>query len=293
MAFPPGGTEGADHFYVDYTRAEDGATVVARYGIDPEDQDRALPGSFEEVLTVPQPFGNHNGGMTAFGPDGYLYIALGDGGGSGDPGGNGQDPSSLLGSILRIDVESSRRPYAVPADNPFVGREGYREEIWAWGLRNPWRFSFDRRTGDLYIADVGQRLWEEIDFQHAGSPGGENYGWNRTEGSHCYDADTCDMSDLTAPVHEYGHDAGCSVTGGYVYRGTGSPGLFGVYLFGDYCSGRIWGLSRSSGAWTATELADTELSIVSFGESASGEIYVVDIGGEIYRLVERQPSASP
>ena len=283
IAFPPDFDQ-VGHFYICYTRAEDGATVVARYGVDEQDPDLADEATEEEVLLVAQPYSNHNGGMMAFGPDGYLYISLGDGGGSGDPDGNGQDPNTLLGSILRIDVESGGAPYSIPGDNPFVGQPNVEEEIWTWGLRNPWRFSFDRDTGDLYIADVGQNLWEEIDYSPASSQGGENYGWNIMEGTHCYNATSCDETGLTLPLYEYDHESGCSVTGGYVYRGSMNTGLEGVYLFGDYCSGIIWGLTNTGGQWSARVLLDTQLRIVSFGEDARGEIYVVDIAGAIYRI---------
>jgi len=283
MVFPPG-SDGTDNFYVDYTRDGDGATVVARYYVSPQNPDSALAGSAETVITVDQPFGNHNGGMTAFGPDGYLYIALGDGGGSGDPEGNGQDTQTLLGSILRIDVESAADPYGIPGDNPYAGVQGYRDEIWAYGLRNPWRFSFDRSTGDMYIADVGQENWEEIDYQPASSPGGENYGWNIMEGSSCYGSGSCDQAGLILPVYEYGHGPECSVTGGYVYRGSAAAGLEGTYIFGDYCSGKIWGLEESGGDWNSRVLIESGLSIVSFGEDAAGEMYVVDRGGGIYLI---------
>jgi glucose/arabinose dehydrogenase len=283
MVFPPG-FETVQHFYVDYTREGDGASVLARYGVDPQDSNRALPASGEEILVVSQPYANHNGGMTAFGPDGYLYLSLGDGGSGGDPEGNGQDRSTLLGSILRLDVESGAEPYGIPGDNPFAGSGEFREEIWAYGLRNPWRFSFDRITGDIYIGDVGQNSWEEIDFEPAGSPGGVNYGWNIMEGAHCYQADSCDMSGLTGPVFEYGHSRGCSVTGGYVYRGSSYPGLEGIYFFADYCQGTIWGMKADGGDAEAQVLLDTGLQIVSFGEDSAGEIYVIDLRGGVYRL---------
>jgi len=285
VAFPPDfSTEG--YLYVNYTRAEDGATLVARYRVDTEDSNKVAGMSEEEILVVGQPYSNHNGGMMAFGPDGYLYVALGDGGGGGDPDGNGQDRTTLLGSLLRLEVEGGVDFYRIPPDNPFAGSQDYRPEIWAYGLRNPWRFSFDRSTGDLYIADVGQNLWEEIDYQPSGSPGGENYGWNIMEGSHCYNAVSCDSAGLVLPVFEYGHDQGCSVTGGYVYRGAMQPEMFGVYFFADYCEGTIWGMVKNGGDWKAEALVDTNLSIVSFGEGESGEIYVVDKNGGVYRIIE-------
>lgn len=286
-AFPPGFRQ-KRHFYVNYTDRS-GNTVVARYRVA-QDTDRADPGSEEIVLTVKQPFANHNGGQLAFGPDGFLYIGMGDGGSANDPFGNGQKLDSLLGKVLRIDVESGARPYTVPSSNPFAGRKGGRPEIWATGLRNPWRFSFDRRTGDLYVADVGQNQHEEVNVQPAASRGGENYGWNIMEGMHCFRSRTCTTADLTLPAAEYGHGKGCSVTGGAVYRGALYPPLAGTYLFGDYCSGRIWGLRKQDERWVMTELADTDLSISTFGEDEGGEVYVADHdGGGIYRIeVPRQ-----
>jgi glucose/arabinose dehydrogenase len=284
LAFPPG-YEAKGHFYVNYTRAGDGATTVARYSVT-ADQDLADPASEEVILTVEQPFSNHNGGHLAFGPDGYLYIGLGDGGSGGDPLGNGQSTGTLLGKVLRIDVESGEAPYVIPADNPFVGVPGAREEIWALGLRNPWRFSFDRGTGDLYIGDVGQSSYEEADYQAAASLGGENYGWNIMEGAHCFGRDECDRAGLTPPVAEYAHDGvDCSVTGGYVYRGEDGTGLTGIYFFGDFCSGRIRGLRPDGASWESTVLLDSGLLISTFGEDESGELYLADYsGGGIYRV---------
>ncbi len=228
--------------FVHYSRAGDGATVVSELTAS-ADLQTADPGSERVLFTVPDPFVNHNGGQLAFGPDGYLYIGLGDGGGGGDPLQNGQNPDVLLGKILRIDVDAQdARPAhtRIPADNPFgpggANPGGGRPEIWALGLRNPWRFSFDPDGGDLYIGDVGQGSWEEIDRQPADSAGGENYGWNVMEGRHCFGGD-CDQTGYVKPIAEYSHDLGCSVTGGYVYRGTAQPELQGVYVFGDYCSG--------------------------------------------------------
>jgi len=237
-----------------------------------------------EVLSFDQPFSNHNGGHLAFGPGGYLYIASGDGGGAGDPQNNGQSHDTLLGKILRIDVDGL--PYAIPPDNPFVGQGGQRDEIWALGLRNPWRFSFDRRTGDLFIGDVGQSREEEIDFQPAGSPGGENYGWRRKEGSLCFEPpNNCQDASFTSPILVYGHDSHCSVTGGYRYRGKSHAALEGKYVFGDFCSGVIWGAEPGpDGIWFAAVLAETGLAISSFGEDESGELYVVDRRGSIYQI---------
>lgn len=277
-------------FYVDYTDAS-GTTVLSRFLADGETAD---PASEQILLQVEQPFANHNGGMIAFGPDGYLYVALGDGGGGGDPHGNGQDRSTLLGSLLRLDVRpdaagTADADYAIPEDNPFVGVGGVRSEIWAYGLRNPWRFSFDRLTGDLWIGDVGQNAWEEIDFQPASSAGGENYGWNVYEATHSYPpgaATPPDASAYTTPVIEYDRNAGTSVTGGYVYRGTAIPGFADTYVYGDFVSGRIWSVSRAGdGTLESLLLAQTEFTISSFGEDDEGELYVVDFGGAVYRMV--------
>ncbi|MDQ3460613.1 MAG: PQQ-dependent sugar dehydrogenase [Deinococcota bacterium] len=283
VAFHPGYADNG-LFFVNYTDANDD-TVVARYEVS-DDPDRADPGSAQILLTIAQPYGNHNGGQTSFGPDGYLYIGMGDGGSGGDPQNHGQNTETLLGALLRIDVDGEE-PYAIPESNPFVGDETVRDEIWAYGLRNPWRFSFDRATGDLFIADVGQSAREEINFQPAGSSGGENYGWRLMEGSACYNPSAdCDDGSLTLPVLEYDHSQGCSVTGGYRYRGAALPGLEGVYLFSDFCSGRIWGGTQdAAGAWSSSELLSTGFSITTFGEDEAGEVYVADRGGVLYRLV--------
>jgi len=288
VAFPSNFKAG-NIFYVNYTRAADGATVVARYSVNHEDSNDVFEQSEEQILVVPQPYTNHNGGMMAFGPEGYLYIAFGDGGGAGDPDGNGQDRTTLHGSILRLDVEIETPPYGIPPDNPYAGSEEFREEIWAYGLRNPWRFSFDRETGALYIADVGQGLWEEVDFQGRYSEGGLNFGWNIMEGFHCYQSDTCSREGLTLPVFEYGHDRGCSITGGYVYRGSSHPGMEGIYFFADFCEGTIWGMKKVAGKIEAEVLLDTGYRIVSFGEDDDGELYVVTLEGEIYRILESTP----
>ena len=270
---------------VNYTDT-DGHTVIAEYRVSVDDPDRADAEAVKIVLTYEQPYRNHNGGMLAFGPDGYLYVGTGDGGSGGDPLGNGQKLSTLLGKMLRIDVDAES-PYAIPSDNPFVGVAGVRPEIWAYGLRNPWRYSFDRETGDLYIADVGQNSIEEVSFQPAGSAGGENYGWNDTEGSRCFSpGEACDKSGFVLPIAEYSHEEGCSITGGYVYRGQSETALRGHYVFGDYCSGRIWTSVRSAdGVWATTERLTTGLSISSFGEGEDGEIYFLDYrGGSIFRI---------
>lgn len=276
IAFAPGFPDDA-HVYVNYTNLA-GDTVVARFPLSGDPLTADVDGE-ERLLTVEQPFANHNGGLLAFGPDGFLYIGLGDGGSGGDPLGHGQDRSTLLGSILRIDVGGD--PYAIPPGNPFG------DEIWAFGLRNPWRFSFDRATGDLYIADVGQSAFEEVNFQPAASAGGENYGWNIMEGLECFGGgDGCDMTGLTLPVIVYGHELGCSITGGFVYRGAAQPALQGLYLYGDFCSGRIWGMARDGGEWVAEELLHSPASISTFGQDDDGEVYVADFAsGTIFRIV--------
>jgi len=273
------------YFYVNYTdRAGD--TVVARYEVSQDNPNRADEGSESVLLKINQPYDNHNGGQLQFGPDGYLYISIGDGGSAGDPGNNGQNPATLLGSLLRIDVDGSA-PYSIPLNNPFTANNLARDEIWATGLRNPWRFSFDRLTGDMYIADVGQNQWEEINFQSALDTGGSNYGWRILEGTHCYDTDPCSESGYVMPVTEYSHaEGGCSVTGGYVYRGAAYPELGGNYFFGDYCSGIIWSLFQlADGGWERTAVAQLRANITSFGEDASGEVYVLDhYNGAIYQI---------
>lgn len=281
LAFHPEFAENG-FFFVNYTDRR-GDTVVSRFSVS-GDPNRADGGSEVEVLSFRQPFSNHNGGHLAFGPDNYLYIASGDGGGGGDPQNNGQDLGNLLGKILRIDVDGL--PLAIPPSNPFVGRSGARDEIWVYGLRNPWRFSFDRDTGDIFIGDVGQSREEEIDFQPAASAGGENYGWKRKEGSLCFEpVSGCDDPSFSEPILVYGHGPHCSVTGGYRYRGRSNAALRGVYVFGDFCSGVIWGaLPGSNGVWSAEILAQTRLSISSFGEDESGELYVVDRGGSLFRV---------
>jgi glucose/arabinose dehydrogenase len=276
--------------FVDYTRARDGGTVVSELRAS-ADGSRVDPSSERIILFVPQPFANHNGGQLAFGPDGYLYIGLGDGGSGGDPYGNGQNRHVLLGKILRIDVDgphAAGKAYGIPPDNPFAAGgfapgEG-RPEVWAYGLRNPWRFSFDRITGDLYIGDVGQNAWEEIDRQPLDPPGGANYGWNLMEGNHCF-LSGCDPTGLTMPIAEYSHVLGCSVTGGYVYRGTAQPALRGMYIFGDYCSGRLFTVHSEDGALTTRTVAESGLNISSFGEDEAGELYLVDLRGGLYRVV--------
>jgi len=337
LAFHPGyATNG--RLYVNHTDLEGDTRVVELTATDP---DRADPSSLRTVLEVAQPFSNHNGGHLAFGPDGMLYIGLGDGGSGGDPQGNGQRPSTLLGSMLRVDVDGAgsyevpqdnpflgdpsaapetwafglRNPwrfsfdrvtgdlyiadvdgagsYEVPQDNPFLGDPSAAPETWAFGLRNPWRFSFDRVKGDLYIADVGQNAREEISFQPSASGGGQNYGWNVLEGSSCFATAPCDPTGTTLPVHEYTHADGCSVTGGYVYRGAAVPSMAGRYVFSDFCGGWIRSFRVTGGV--ATDLVDHTQDIstnsnvtianpVSFGEDADGELYVVSLDGAVYRV---------
>jgi glucose/arabinose dehydrogenase len=283
LAFHPGYARNG-LFFVNYTDLQ-GDTVVARFSVS-ADPARGDPANEAILLTVDQPAANHNGGHLAFGPDGYLYVGLGDGGGAGDRYGNGQNLGTLLGKMLRLDVDGGR-PYALPPDNPFLTRPDARAEIWAFGLRNPWRYAFDRLTGDLYIADVGQDAYEEIDVQPARSQGGQNYGWPIMEGGHCYPENrACDRTGLALPVAEYDHSQGCSVTGGYVYRGKQFPSLSGVYLFADYCSGRIWGVARDGqGQWRMAELAQAGVRPSSFGEDEAGELYLVDMqGGELFQI---------
>jgi glucose/arabinose dehydrogenase len=286
IAFPPGFGSAKPYVYTDYTgTAGIGDTVIARYTIT-ANPDAADPASEQVLLTVVQPFVNHNGGQLVFGPDGYLYIGFGDGGSGGDPFQNAQNPLVLLGKILRIDVSSGTGTYSIPSSNPFVGNPAYRQEIWALGLRNPWRFSFDRQTGDLFIADVGQDTYEEVNFQAAANAGGANYGWNIMEGLHCYTASPCDQNSLKLPIIEYDHSHGdCSIIGGYIYRGSRYPALGGVYLYGDYCSGRIWGVKLTGTAVENRLLLDSGMFLSTFGEDEDGNIYVADYGsGKIYEI---------
>ncbi len=284
VAFPPGYSN-KRYFYVNYTNTA-GNTVIARYHLT-SNPDLADPASEEVLLPIAQPYANHNGGQIAFGPDGHLYIGMGDGGSGGDPQNNGQSLGTLLGKMLRIEVESNSNPYAIPPTNPFLAVQTARGEIWALGLRNPWRFSFDRQTGDLYIGDVGQNAYEEINFQRRSSTGGENYGWKVAEGNHCYNATTCDLTQFTPPVLEYSHSQGCSVTGGVVYRGRQFPRLSGTYLYGDFCSGRIWGVPTPPRAQDNTQLLKSSYTLSTFGEDEAGEVYLADYtGGTIYHLTD-------
>ena len=281
LAFPPGFTD-RGYFYVDYTNPGCTESIVARYRVS-ANTDVADPDSEQVILRQTQPFTNHNGGGIVFGPDGYLYIGFGDGGSGGDPQNNGQILGTFLGKILRIDTESGTAPYAVPRSNPFTNN---KTEIWAYGLRNPWRFSFDRQTGDLWIADVGQNRAEEINFQPAASKGGENYGWRLMEGLSCFTPSNCDRTGLTLPVLEYTRNQNdVSVTGGHVYRGARSPSLRGTYVYGDYNSGRIWGIRHEGTQFSNRLLLDSSINISSFGEDEAGEVYVASHGtGEIFRL---------
>jgi glucose/arabinose dehydrogenase len=289
VAFHPDYVENGE-FFVGYTaQSGEGAgdNTVARFRVADDDPDRADPASEEILLAVSDPYPNHNGGLVAFGPDGYLYVGMGDGGAGGDPQGNAQNRETLLGDILRIDVDNAEAdvPYAIPDDNPFAGGDGGRPEIWASGLRNPWRFSFDRKTGDLWIADVGQNWIEEINVQQASEDGGANFGWDVLEGTACYSDDECDPDPFVPPVAEYTHDVGCSVTGGYVYRGNEIAELDGVYLFGDYCSGLVWGLEpNEAGAWDTLGPVETGLNISSFAEDLAGNVYLLASDGVVYRL---------
>ncbi len=269
--------------FVNYTDPA-GDTIIASLEIDPNDPDRIDPNSHRQLLFVDQPFPNHNGGGVLFGPDGYLYLSLGDGGSGGDPQGNGQRVDTFLGKVLRIDVDAGGRVYASPPDNPFAGGEGL-DEIWLNGLRNPWRLSFDRATGDLWIGDVGQSTWEEVDVARAGA-GGLNFGWNVMEGAHCYGAESCDQGGLTLPVTEYGRGLGCTVIGGYVYRGAAYPLLVGSYLFADYCSGRVFAIdAATNAAVSAVEVGRVDARVSAFGEDVAGELYLTTLGGTVFRVV--------
>lgn len=294
IAFPPD-FRTKQYFYVNYTDTR-GDTTISRFRVS-SDPNLADPASEQILLTIPQPFANHNGGGLAFGPrDGYLYIGTGDGGSGNDPQNNGQRTDTLLGKMLRIDVESGTPPYAVPGTNPFISNSAYRPEIWATGLRNPWRYAFDSATGDLWIADVGQSRAEEVNYQAAGSRGGENYGWRVAEGLQCNIPSSCNLQEFTAPVLEYGRSLGCSITGGRVYRGTRWPALNGMFLYADYCSGNVWGVRRgASGAGVENVLLVNapRLSITAFGEDESGEIYLVDqSSGNLFAVTAGSPSTT-
>lgn len=277
MVFHP---DHPNEVFVHYSDA-DGDTVLSRM---PVRDGRAVVDEERRMLTVPQPYPNHNGGKLAVGPDGMLYLGLGDGGAGGDPQENGQDPTTLLGTILRLDPAGD--PVAVPDDNPFVGSEEGAAEVWHYGLRNPWRFSFDQESGTLWIADVGQNRTEEVNRVPAGEAG-LNFGWNVMEGDHCFEAEECDASGMVAPVATYDHDAGWgqSVTGGYVYRGSAVPSLQGAYVFGDFTGGNLLVARESGGEWQSEVLLEAGFPISSFGEDANGELLILDYGGRLLRMV--------
>jgi len=271
------------YVYVSYTDLA-GDSRIERYSVSPTNRDAADPSSAQLVLSVAQPYANHNGGLILFGPDGMLYVGLGDGGSGGDPHNNGQSTATLLGKLLRLDVDGGV-PYAIPAGNPFIDQAGARGEIWALGLRNPWRFAFDRVSGLLYVADVGQNRWEEINVVSSNRPG-VNYGWRVLEGSECYGALTCNSQGLERPVVEYSHAEGCSVTGGAVYRGSLIPGIVGHYFYSDYCTGFLRSFRYANGQvvdrreWNVGQLG----SVLSFGDDVAGELYVLSANGRVYRL---------
>ncbi|RJP35048.1 MAG: hypothetical protein C4547_10045 [Phycisphaerales bacterium] len=295
------------YFYVNYSRPGDGDTVVARYKVSDKDPNVADPNSALQLFTIDQPFSNHNGGWIGFGPnDGYLYVSMGDGGSGNDPGDRAQNLDILLGKMLRIDVDGDDFPgdpnnnYAIPPTNPFVDKPG-RDEIWAYGLRNPWRAGFDRDTGDLYIGDVGQSNREEIDFQPGDSTGGENYGWKCEEGFACGAQQSrfcrCGDENLLPPILDVGRGLGQCITGGYVYRGSAIPALQGTYFYADYSSDRIWSLrydgnNISEHVERTTELRAPDFilsDIASFGEDGHGELYICDRGGEIFKIISAAP----
>ena len=282
--------------FVNYTRRNDGATVIARYRVSAADPDRADPASATQLIVFAQPFANHNGGALKFGPDGYLYVGTGDGGSANDPGNRAQNPFEWLGKLLRIDVDHGA-PYAIPPDNPFANGLAGRPEVWAYGLRNPWRIAFDRQTRDLYIADVGQDLVEEVNFVQAGTGSGRNFGWRVMEGSRCTGLDggpACDAPTLALPVTEYTHAFGCSIIGGTVYRGTEVPSLFGRYVYGDLCSGTIWSVAPDAqDSWAPRQELATGLTITTFGEDETGELYVAGANdGAVYRIAAAAASGT-
>ena len=285
LAFDPGYVDNG-RFYVYYSAARPRRSVLSRFIASREHPAIADPGSEVVIMEVPQPYSNHNGGQLAFGPDGYLYLGLGDGGSTGDPQSNGQNLGTLLGSVIRIDVslETDQPGYRIPEDNPFTGIEGAGGEIWAYGLRNPWRFSFDRETGALWLGDVGQHLWEEVNQIEMG----RNYGWNTMEGAHCFKPRSgCDATGLELPLLEYSSKEGCSVIGGYVYRGPRLPSLTGAYVYADYCSGSIWALREEHGSVSDQRLvASLDKLITSFGEDQEGNLYILSRNSGIYELTE-------
>lgn len=276
------------YFYIHYTDSR-GISVIARYQSS-MDTDVGDPASESRLFEISFPIGEHKGGDLAFGPDGYLYISVGDGGaaGYGDQEGNAQNPGTFLGSILRVDVDRGEL-YGIPEDNPYTSGEGL-PEVWAYGLRNPWRFTFDRLTGDLFISDVGENRWEEINYLPAGSPGGSNFGWSFLEGTSTYKNQPPATLKLVDPVTTYDHSQGCSVTGGVVYRGATLPEWYGVYIYGDFCLGNIWGLlQKADGSWENELMHKIQGFITSFGQDEDGEVYLVDLTGRIYKLIRKQP----
>jgi len=276
LAFPPDYPD-SGAFYIDYTDLN-GNTVVSRFQVS-SDPNQASGGSENPVLSISQPYQNHNGGHILFGPDGYLWIAAGDGGSAGDPQGNAQRTDNLLGKLLRVDV--SQQPYTIPADNPFGN------EIWAYGLRNPWRFSFDPASGDLFIADVGQKKWEEVNYLAAGAAGGSNFGWNFREGNHPYQGTPPQGLTLLSPIWEYDHSLGCSISGGAVYRGSLAEWQ-GIYFYGDFCTGLVWGLLRTpDGNWSNQQLFSTDRKIAAIDQGQDGEVYLVDLSGTVLKLTAR------
>ncbi|RMF76205.1 MAG: glucose dehydrogenase [Chloroflexi bacterium] len=296
LAFAPD-YQTSGRFYVYYTgEAQDGDTVVARYWVSDGDPNRADADSAQIILTVEQPAAKHNGGQLSFGPDGYLYLSLGDGGNLSQPE-NAQDTSNLLGSIIRIDVRGDAAAYNIPPGNPFADDESVRPEIWSYGLRNPWRFSFDSATGDLYIADVGDKEVEEINIAPAGDAGGHNYGWPAYEGRHAlHDVPHLDADAITFPAFEYPHTTGegivaanwrCAIIGGGVYHGRQLSTLQGKYIYADWCSGLLWSLEQRDDGWASTELIDTDFIINSFGEDSNGELYLLTGQGDVWRLAEK------
>ena len=292
-------------FYINYVN-KDSYSIISRFKVNGK---LGNPESEEILIKLKQPYPNHNGGSIEFGPDGYLYIGFGDGGSSGDPENRAQNLSNLFGKILRIDV-STEKGYKIPIDNPFYNLDTAKKEIWSYGLRNPWRFTFDKKTGDMYIGDVGQWDWEEINYQSSDNKGGVNFGWNILEGNHCYkEHKLCESKDVTFPIFEYPHDAnylktligwaqkdvnGCSVTGGYVYRGKNKPKLYGRYFFGDYCTGKVWSLKNNDGDIDIKEHTNELLEnmnkkqfyLSSFGEDQEGELYLIDYSGSLYSITK-------
>lgn len=282
LAFHPN-FEQNGYFYVIYV-SKDQVSTLSRFSVGGDIIEGADESSEKKLLELKQPYANHNGGQIAFGPDGYLYISLGDGGGTGDPMNNAQDRTNLFGTISRIDVDSGE-PYAIPESNPYYGNEqGFKEEIYAYGLRNPWRFSFDSETENLWTADVGQNAYEEINIIYSG----KNYGWNILEGEHCYESENCEEpNNYGAPIHEYNHSLGRSVTGGYVYRGSSLKSLQGKYIYADFISGKIWALSFNNNEFVKNEqIAETDLRITSFGIDSSNELYFCAFDGNLYSISE-------